>query len=364
MTALAAYWGFAGGDSASEVARLMRAQAGHGPDGSAQASLGTAALGRGLRWTLPEDANDHGPVTLREGKGLVVADVRLDNRAELEGMMLIDPPRARAMSDAAVLAMAIERWGESAVDRILGDYAFIWWDHAEQRLVLARDFLGTRPLFMARGDGFVAAGSALEGGERVPAGHILTVTANAAALRRWWRPAPRALGLLGDDDHAEALHAQLDAAVRRRLRGAGDAVAVLDTGDLAGRAVQDAAARHMPAGKVVSLAPGSDDRLGYDVMLAPRLGALTIGYSGTEYLPPQFARPPLIAAAHLVPGLASKSRQQRIAALSALDLADSMEAGEGPDLRDPTADRWLIEFCLSVPERQWLRGLGRRAFAA
>jgi asparagine synthetase B (glutamine-hydrolysing) len=358
VSALAGWWSLGAGDPAAEVSRLLGLQRAQGPDGAEQAAEGPVALGRALRWRVPEDAHDAGPVQLRGGKGWVVADARLDNRAELEGWMRIDPVRAQRMSDAAILATGIERWGESAVERIVGDYAFAWWDAPGERLVLGRDFLGTRPLMLVRGQGHAAFASVLEGGEAVPPGHVVTVTANGASMRRWWRPQARALGLAGVAEHAEALEQRIEVAVRSRLRGAGDAVAVIDTGDPASAAVIAAARGLMPADRLKVIGP-DDDGIEFDVVLAPRLGALTIGYAGTEHLPPALAKPPLLGVAHLLPGVASRARAARLAAFEGLDLAESMAPGEGPDVRDPTADRRLVEFCLSVPEKIWAKGLAK-----
>lgn len=355
MSTLAGYWGAS--DAAREVAALLAAQ---GTDSAAQARFGPLAMGRALRATLPEDAHDTGVVTLREGKGALVADVRLDNRPSLEGQMRIDPPLARTMSDTQVLALAIERWGESAVDRVIGDYAFAWWDAREQRLVLARDFLGARPLAFRRGEGSVAFGSRLDGGERVPPGHMLVLGDNGAALRRWWRPEPRELGLARDEEYAEALQEQLDAAVRARLRSTGG-VGVLANGSLADAAVAGAAARLMTPARPVACASAEDAAgQGLSVLLAARLGAMTIGYAGAEQL-----QGALGTVAPLVPGLLKRAWQARRDGFAALDLAEIAEdAPAGLDVRDPSIDRRVVEFCISVPERQFLRGLGRRAFEA
>jgi asparagine synthetase B (glutamine-hydrolysing) len=296
-------------------------------------------------------------IALRDGKGALVADARLDNRPELEALIRLDPTRAREMSDAAMLAVAVERWGESAVDRVLGDFAFAWWDAEGGRLVLARDFAGMRPLHFSRADG-VAFGSA-QAGERVPAGHIVTVTADGTVLRRWWRPQPRELGLVGDADHAEALHAQVEAAVRSRLRDSGGAVAV-DGNGFASAALASVVTR-------LTFRPPTTQ--GATVLLTSLLGDRTIGYAGTEHLPPFFAGA-MLKAAPLVPGLLKRAREQRLASFDAIDLADSVaeiEARTGMEVRDPTADRRLVEFCLSVPEKQWIAGgvpgsLGKRAF--
>jgi asparagine synthase (glutamine-hydrolysing) len=54
------------------------------------------------------------------------------------------------LSDAEVLGRAWETWGEGALERLDGEYAFALWDRRERRLFLARGPQGQRPLFYAR----------------------------------------------------------------------------------------------------------------------------------------------------------------------------------------------------------------------
>ena len=56
-------------------------------------------MGRRLFPTLPEDAYDTGPI--REGPFILVADLRLDNRAELIADLAIPPEGAKSLSDGA-----------------------------------------------------------------------------------------------------------------------------------------------------------------------------------------------------------------------------------------------------------------------
>ena len=292
---------------------------------------------------------------LREGRGMVAADARLDNRAELEGRLRIEPPRARAMDDAALVAAAVERWGESAVERLVGDYAFAWWDAPGERLVLARDFLGTRPLAYARGVDAIGFGARIEGGERVPAGHVVTVTRTGAALRRWWRPTPRPIAAAGEPEMIEGLQNRLDEAVRRRLLGVDGVIQVVGS-DRTADAVAASASRIVGEGRVRRL--GSLKEAAPGVALTAVLGELTIGYSGEAALPAG----PLRALGPWLPGVASRALAARLDAIAATDLADAPEAPAGVDVRDPTADRALVEYCVSIPERRWLGGLATRAF--
>jgi asparagine synthase (glutamine-hydrolysing) len=57
------------------------------------------------------------------------------------------------LGDTAVLAAAFARWGEQAVRRLRGEYAFVVADPAASRVYLARDPLGVKPLYWARRDG-------------------------------------------------------------------------------------------------------------------------------------------------------------------------------------------------------------------
>src|SRR5581483_2774076 len=75
----------------------------------------------------------------------IVADVRLDNRAEL--LSQLDGLRQPTLSDANLILQAYEAWGLAMPARLLGDFAFVIWDPRQQRLIAARDTSGQRTLF-------------------------------------------------------------------------------------------------------------------------------------------------------------------------------------------------------------------------
>lgn len=281
VTALAGYWSFAARtDPRRCCERMLAAQAVYAPDAPALHSDGQAALGRRLYRLLPEDRFDGGPVLLGGG-GVLVADLRLDNRAALCADLRLCPADARTLSDAAVLGHALARWGEDAVPRLLGDFAFAWWDAPRRRLVLARDFTGQRPLHFHRGAGFLgfasmpkglhalpdvprepdptaAAGflvhmpesggeSFFEGIEKVPPAHLLIAKPDGVRTHRYWSPPSTMLRLPRAADYALALRERLDAAVAARLRGADGRVAAHLSGGLDSSAVTATAARLLAA---------------------------------------------------------------------------------------------------------------------
>jgi asparagine synthase (glutamine-hydrolysing) len=65
----------------------------------------------------------------------------------------------RGTSDTEILLHALEQWGmPAALERLRGQFAFMWWSTSQRRLFLARDRVGIRPLYWSRsGDRFAAA---------------------------------------------------------------------------------------------------------------------------------------------------------------------------------------------------------------
>ena len=91
--------------------------------------------------------------------GIVLAvDGVPTNIAALRRELRADPLVRDAGHAAAVLLAGYRRWGASLADRLTGPFALAVWDAGRQRLVLARDRLGVRPLFFAvRGQGLLFA---------------------------------------------------------------------------------------------------------------------------------------------------------------------------------------------------------------
>ncbi len=85
MSAIAGIWSFDGGVAVSAACRdMLQALSVYGNDDCAQFTGPSLAMGRCLLRLLPEDCFDRQPLSAGVVTSLV-ADVRLDNRAELEG---------------------------------------------------------------------------------------------------------------------------------------------------------------------------------------------------------------------------------------------------------------------------------------
>ncbi|RYY47862.1 MAG: asparagine synthetase B [Sphingomonadales bacterium] len=260
MTALAGYWGF-GSDGApdAQVRRMLDGQRQFGEDDPAIATLDTLAIGRRFSVLLPEDVHDRGPQRSEDGRFALVADVRLDNRDALAAALAIDARELPLLCDAAMLLRAWAHWEEASLQHLVGDFAFALWDSQRRRLVLARDFLGQRPLCYASGPGFFAFASMpsglhslpqvpyapataqlsrflalspyagaetfFEGVERVQPGHFAVISEAGVDQSCYWHPPLDPIRLPSPDDYVDAVRAHIERAVADRLRGGEDRLA-------------------------------------------------------------------------------------------------------------------------------------------
>jgi len=266
---------------------MLRAQEMYGPHDGRTWSADSIALGRRLYRLLPEDIHDRQPVQSRDGRLTLVADIRLDNRDELTPALGLSADEARKLCDADIALLSFERWGEDALDRLIGDFALAIWNARDRKLLLARDPAGRRPLHYHRGRGFFAFASMPKGLHaladvpyapdeetveeilavmprrgprtcfkdihRVERAHVVTITRDNISTRRFWTPQRPSSTRLSVDDYVDGLRHHLDQAVQCRLRGAGDTLGSdLSAGYDSGAVTTTAARLVQPSGRVIA----------------------------------------------------------------------------------------------------------------
>lgn len=235
------------------VDRMNGALAHHAVDGSRAWQTPEAGLGYLANRTTPE-AHQEGICEAQRGADVtLVADMRLDNRAELGEALGLSAPALSRLSDAAVALEAYLAWGEAAFPRLLGDFTLAVWDGRNHRVVCARDPLGIRPLYYYRAGDFLVFATEIkgilqservtrrlnaarvfdylcvkfedqrstfyEGVERLPAAHWLSFDQSGMRLERYWRLEPdRVLELGSKREYADTFRDLFVDSVRRRLR--------------------------------------------------------------------------------------------------------------------------------------------------
>lgn len=149
-----------------------------GPDGSGRWD----GVAGGGRWRLSLGHRRLAIIDLEGGvqpmvasgdRAVLVFNGEIYNFAELRAELEAQGQTFRTHSDTEVLLAAYLAWGVDCVSRLRGMFAFALWDAPRERLFLARDRFGKKPLYLWQdGEGAVVFGSevkALLAHPRVPA---------------------------------------------------------------------------------------------------------------------------------------------------------------------------------------------------
>ncbi|HJU16632.1 MAG TPA: asparagine synthase (glutamine-hydrolyzing) [Stellaceae bacterium] len=81
---------------------------------------------------------------------VVVFNGEIYNFVDLRRRLVAEGQEFKSSGDTAVMLRALGLYGSSAVSSFRGMFAFACWDPEERRLLLARDPLGIKPLYLAR----------------------------------------------------------------------------------------------------------------------------------------------------------------------------------------------------------------------
>lgn len=142
----------------SRVGRAVAALHHRGPDGEGVKEVGAAILGH-TRLSIIDPANGEQPMENEDGQVLAVYNGEIWNYRDLRSQLERAGHRFRTGADTEVIVHGYEEWGEGLLDRIDGMYAFAIWSAREERLLLARDRIGKKPLFIGCDEHGLAFGS-------------------------------------------------------------------------------------------------------------------------------------------------------------------------------------------------------------
>ena len=225
-----------------------------GPDGTGYFRSSTCVLGN-ARLSIIDLETGEQPVANEDESVWTVLNGEIFNFIELRADLQRLGHRFRTRSDTEVIVHAYEEYGDRFVEHLSGQFAIALWDVPRQRLLLARDRVGIRPLFYTTVGGRLLFGSEVKAilavapeaarldeqglaqvftfwgtvGQRtvfrgirsLPAGHLLIAQSGAERLERYWDwtfPQGEGRTDLSLDEAAEALHALLTEVVRQQLR--------------------------------------------------------------------------------------------------------------------------------------------------
>lgn len=143
------------------VDRMAETMSPRGPDGAGVWSHGPIALGHRRLQIIDLSETGAQPMVDSElGLTLVFNGCIYNHkelRAELEGAGY----RFFSTSDTEVIAKGYHRWGDAVVDHLLGMFAFCVYERDTGRVLLARDRLGIKPLYLTERAGVLRFASTL-----------------------------------------------------------------------------------------------------------------------------------------------------------------------------------------------------------
>ena len=143
---------------AAQLSPMLDAIRHRGPDDSGAEELGDIAIGT-RRLAIIDLPGGHQPLANEDRTVWAACNGEIYNHAQLRQELIAERHRFATASDTEVLVHGYEAWGlEGLLSRLRGMYAFALVDTRTRALLLARDRLGKKPLYLARaGAGWAAA---------------------------------------------------------------------------------------------------------------------------------------------------------------------------------------------------------------
>jgi asparagine synthase (glutamine-hydrolysing) len=201
-----------------------------GPDDEGVHSDGASGVTIGIRRLAVMDVEGgHQPLCNEDGSVWVTFNGEIYNHRQLREDLRARGHRFSTSSDTEVLVHLYEEYGDALVHALEGMFTFALWDERRERLLLARDRFGEKPLFLHEHEGelsfaseltalvrvtprlceldpaaidafFVFAyvpgpGTIVRGARQLPPGHLLSWERRAGRVdeRRWWSAAREAV---------------------------------------------------------------------------------------------------------------------------------------------------------------------------
>jgi len=229
---------------------MAQATVHRGPDDEGFHLAGACGIGM-RRLSIIDVAGGHQPLSNADGSLTVVCNGEIYNFRELRRELEALGHRFATGSDSEVVVHGYAQWGDEVVQRLNGMFGFALWDARRRRLLLGRDRLGIKPLYLYRDArriafaseakalltlpgvsaqlnyeglhsylslGYVAAPQSLFAGiSKVPPATLLAIEDGRLDERRYWRiPAETDQGL-DEREWIERVRARLGESVRMQM---------------------------------------------------------------------------------------------------------------------------------------------------
>jgi asparagine synthase (glutamine-hydrolysing) len=244
---IAGYTHSSRGSDPTLIRRITALLEHRGPDQQGVYVSNGVSLGA-VRLKIIDLAGGSQPMSSPDGSTTLVYNGEIYNYRDLRETLAARGHRFRSQSDTEVLLAAFLEWDTDCFQKLKGMFAAALWQQNRGRLVLARDRLGIKPLYICRRAGRLYFGSEMkvllahpeisrhldpaalhqylslnyvpcprtlvQGIEKLPPGHLLEWSAGQTTVRPFWNLQFQPQDDLGENEACE----QLDHLLRRSLR--------------------------------------------------------------------------------------------------------------------------------------------------
>ncbi|MDP9203653.1 MAG: asparagine synthase (glutamine-hydrolyzing) [Gemmatimonadota bacterium] len=240
--------------SVSVLKRMTDAVQHRGPDGEGVWTSSFVGFGHRRLAILDLSPLNHQPMQSTDGSVILIYNGEIYNFQNLRVELEAKGYQFRSTGDAEVLLNAYHAWGDDCVSLFNGMFAFAIWDHRRQRLFIARDRYGIKPLYYHFSGGTLLFGSEVksllchpgfstrvdlaalneyfsfqniftdrtlfDGVKLLPAAHTLSISLgdpDSLAVKRYWDFEFCESDASSEEEYLEELHRLFDQAVNRQL---------------------------------------------------------------------------------------------------------------------------------------------------
>ena len=160
MSAIAGWIGSGGAaPEAAAIAPMLASLAHRGPQGEGAVEF----AGRGGQRRAVIGSRGAEPRCDAAAGVALAFDGSIDNRAELRAQLRTRGHHLADESDAELALRAYQHWDKDLVRHLRGRFALAVWDERKERMLLARDRFGEKPLYVYESDGALFFSSEIKG---------------------------------------------------------------------------------------------------------------------------------------------------------------------------------------------------------
>jgi asparagine synthase (glutamine-hydrolysing) len=149
------------------IEKMTRTLVHRGPDDDGHFVEGHAGLGF-RRLSIIDLSGGHQPIFNEDGSAAIVFNGEIYNYRGLAAELSAAGHTFATRSDTETILHAYEQYGDDCIRHLRGMFAFAIWDRRRQRLFMARDRLGIKPLYYYRNARFLAFASEIKALLEIP----------------------------------------------------------------------------------------------------------------------------------------------------------------------------------------------------